>query len=416
MSGAPAGSREQPRAALSRLELVALVAALMAVNALAIDVMLPALPALAREFAVANDNDRQLVIVSYALASGLAQPLYGPLADALGRRRVLLGALLLHLAASLACVFAGSFAMLLAARVAQGVSGAATRVVSTALVRDLVAGPRMAQIMSTAIMVFLIVPIIAPAIGQLVLALGPWRWVFALLLLAGIALFAWILLRVPETLTPERRIPVSVRAALSAYREVLTNRTTLGYTLAQTLTFGALFSYLTSAQQVFGETFALGTLFPLAFASTGVTLAAAQFTNSRLVTRLGLRPLSHGAGLAFMLLSGLHALHIALVPDESLAVFLALLLPSMFTFGFVGANYSALAMEPMGRVAGSAAAFMGFLSTVGGTLAGGFIGRAFDGTAAPMLHGQALLAAGSLLIVLVTERGRLMRRAPREPS
>jgi len=400
---------------LARAELIALVAALMAINALSIDVMLPALPAIGHTFSVAHDNDRQLVIVSYVMASGVAQLFYGPLADALGRRRVLLGSLVAYLVGTLLSLLAGSFTLFLAARVVQGLAGAATRVVATALVRDLVAGPRMAQIMSTAMMIFLVVPILAPAVGQLILLLGPWRWVFAMLLLAGVLLLAWTYFRVPETLPPERRIRVSVPAAARAYAQVLGSRVTVGYTLAQTLTFGALFSFLTSAQQVFGEVFALGTLFPLAFASIGITLAAAQFTNARLVMRYGLRRLSHLAALCFTLLSIVHALHIGWRGSETLPMFLGLLLPTMFMFGLVGANYSALAMEPMGRVAGSAAAVSGFVSTVGGALVGGMIGRAFDGTALPLLQGHAWLATGSLAVVLVTERGRLMQAPAQEP-
>jgi len=405
-----------PPRALSPRELVALVAALMALNALSIDIMLPALPAIGSDFHVPSDNDRQLVVVSYVMASGVAQLFYGPLADALGRRRVLLGALWLYLVGTLFCLLADDFQLFLVARVAQGLSGAATRVVATALVRDLVAGPRMAQIMSTAMMIFLIVPILAPGVGQVVLLLGPWRWVFALLLLAGAGLAAWTQLRVPETLARERRIPISAASAIAAYRKVLGSRVTLGYTLAQTLTFGALFSFLTSAQQVFGEVFALGPLFPLAFASIGVTLSLAQFTNSRLVMRYGLRRLSHLAALAFTALSLLHAVRFSLAPDESLTGFLVLLLPAMFMFGLVGANYSALAMEPMGAVAGSAAAFMGAITTVGGAALGGAVGRAFDGTPGPLLKGQAALALGSLVVVLITERGRLLARPSIRPD
>lgn len=401
---------------MSPPELIALVAALMAINALSIDVMLPALPAIGSHFHVENDNDRQLVVVSFVMASGFAQLFYGPLADALGRRRVLLGALVLYLIGTVFCLVADSYTLFLGARVAQGLAGAATRVVATALVRDLVAGPRMAQIMSTAMMIFLIVPILAPAIGQVILLIGPWRWVFALLLLGGGAVALWTWLRVPETLPRERRIPISLGSALRAYWRVLSDRMTLGYTLAQALTYGALFSFLTSSQQVFGEVFALGTLFPLAFASIGITLSLAQFTNSRLVMRYGLRRLSHSSALLFTLLSVVHAAHFVLAGRESLAGFLGLLLPTMFMFGLVGANYSALAMEPMGALAGSAAAFMGSITTVGGAAVGGMIGRAFDGTAGPLLKGQAALALGSLLIVVVTERGRLLRAPSIHPE
>lgn len=398
-----------PRPLLSHVELVGLVAALMAIGALSIDVMLPALPQIGASLGVTNDNDRQLVIVVYVMAAGVAQLVYGPLTDALGRRRVLLASLGLSVLASTLCAASYSFPLFLAARGIQGVANAAARVVALALVRDLSVGRRMAQIMSTALTVFMIVPILAPGIGQLILLFGPWRGVFVMLVAASLSVLVWVWTRLPETLPVAARIPVSVLGSLRAYQRVIGNRITLGYTLAQTAAFGAMFAYLTSAQQVFGEVFALGALFPLAFASVAVTLSAAQFTNARFVMRFGMHRLSHAAAIGFSLVSGLHALYAHLAPDESLSVFLGALLPAMFLFGFVNANYSAIAMEPMGKLAGSASAFTGFVTTVGGAVLGGAVGRAFDGTPAPLVTGHAVLGAGGVLIVLATERGRLFR-------
>lgn len=394
---------------MSTRELTALVAALMAINALCIDVMLPALPEMGRAFQLAQANDRQLVLVSYVMASGFAQLGYGPIADAFGRRRVLIASLVVGLLGTLVCMVAPSFALLLTGRALQGVAGASTRVISMALVRDLVAGARMAQIMSTAMMIFLVVPILAPGLGQMILVVGPWRWVFAMLLLAFALLIGWITLRLPETLPVERRIPVRMRSLWSAYGQVLRSRVTLGYTLALAIVFSTMFSFLTSAQQVFVEVFALGTLFPFAFASIGVTLALAQFANVRLVMRLGMRKLSHRAALGFALLSVGHALQLAIAGGESLPTFMCWLLPALFTFGFLGPNFGAIAMEPMGHVAGSAAAFNGFVATTGGALVGGLVGRSFDGTTRPFVYGQALLSLTALLLVAVTERGRCER-------
>lgn len=403
-------------APLSPLELIVLVATLMALNALSIDIMLPALPDIGRSFQVTSDNDRQLVIVSFVMASGIAQIFYGPLADAFGRRRVLLSALLVYLAGSVLCLQATSFRLFLGARVVQGMSAASTRVIAVALVRDLVAGPRMAQIMSTAFMVFMVVPILAPSLGQLVLLVASWRWLLALLLLAGGALLAWCSMRLVETLPPERRLPVRFASLFRAYGMVLSQRATVGYTLAQTCSFGALFSYLTSSQQVFVETFGLGALFPITFGSVGVVLTAAHFSNARLVVRVGLRRLAHRATVAFALFSLLHSLHVLGAPHESLVLFLLLLLPAMFSLGLTIANYGALAMEPMGAVAGSAAALNGFVTTVVGAALGGAIGRAFDGTVVPLVHGHTLLAVAALAIILVAERGQLSLRAEPRPA
>ena len=414
MSVLPPLSAAPPRT-LSSVELIAMVAALMAINALSMDVMLPALPAIGKSFAIASENDRQLVLVTYIISSGIAQIFYGPLADALGRRRVLLGALSLYLVGATLCLLAPTFGLFLGARSVQGVAAAATRVVAMALVRDLVAGPRMAQIMSSAMTIFMIVPILAPGIGQLILLAAPWRWIFALLLTAGVSLFIWSWYRVPETLPPERRIPLSFAAAFAAYREVLSTRTTIGYTLALSLTFGAIFSFLTSSQQVFVEIFKMGTLFPLGFASIAVALSAAQFTNSRLVMHVGMRRLAHFAITGFTILALIHTLHAAFF-SESLFVFLGLLLPTMFLFAFTGPNFNAIAMEPMGHVAGAASAFMGFISTVTGATIGAIIGHLYNGTIMPMVAGQAVLGIAALIVLAITERGKLYPRAsPADP-
>jgi DHA1 family bicyclomycin/chloramphenicol resistance-like MFS transporter len=408
MTAIPAPSA--PPRALSRPELIAMVAALMAINALSMDIMLPALPEIGRSYAIASENDRQLVLVTYIIASGIAQVFYGPLADALGRRRVLMGALSLYLVGASLCLLAPTFGLFLAARAVQGLAAAATRVVATALVRDLVAGPRMAQIMSSAMTIFMIVPILAPGAGQLILLAGPWRWIFALLLFAGVSLFVWSWFRVPETLPPERRIPLSFAGALAAYREVLSTRETIGYTIALSLTFGAIFSFLTSSQQVFVEIFKMGALFPLGFSSIAVALSAAQFTNSRLVMHVGMRRLAHIAIAGFTALALIHTLHAALF-RESLFVFLALLLPTMFLFAFTGPNFNAIAMEPMGHVAGAASAFMGFISTVTGATIGAIIGHLYDGTIMPLVAGQAVLGLCALSVIAVVERGKLFPRA-----
>ena len=386
-----------------------MVAALMAINALSIDVMLPALPEIGKTFAISSENDRQLVVVVYVISSGIAQLFYGPLADALGRRRVLMGALSVYLVGALLCLIAPTFGLFLAARCVQGLSAAATRVVATALVRDLVAGPRMAQIMSTAMTIFMIVPILAPGIGQLILLVGPWRWIFALLLFAGVSLFVWSYFRVPETLPPERRIPLSFAGAFDAYRQVVSTPVTIGYTIALSLTFGAIFSFLTSSQQVFVEIFKMGALFPLGFSSIAVALSAAQFTNSRIVMRVGMRRLAHFALTGFTALAILHTIH-ALFFEENLYVFLGMLLPTMFLFAFTGPNFNAIAMEPMGHVAGAASAFMGFISTVAGATIGAIIGQAYNGTIIPLVAGQAVLGLSALGVVALVERGKLYPR------
>jgi DHA1 family bicyclomycin/chloramphenicol resistance-like MFS transporter len=397
------------KALLSPRELTALSATLMAINAFCIDLMLPALPQLSDSLQVTQANDRQLVIVTYAMSSGIAQLIYGPLADAFGRRRVLLVALVIGSLGSVGCWAATSFPLLLLGRAVQGVAGASTRVIGTAVVRDMVSGPRMAQVLSTAMMIFLVVPIIAPSVGQAMLTVMSWRGLFAFLCFAFLALAAWCAWRLPETLPVERRVPLKLRSLLSAYGVVLRSPVTMGYTLVLTVVFAGMFAFLTSAQQLGMEVFKLGVNFPIAFAFSGMTLAAAQLVNSKLVMRLGTRLLATRAALGFAAINLLHALTLALLGGESLAVFGTFLLSSLFVFGFLGPNFNAMLMEPVGHVAGSAAALCGFVTTVGGAVVGGLVGHAYDGTTRPFVYGQAILGVIALALLMGTERRRRAR-------
>jgi len=358
MSGTPA------QRTLSIPELVGMVAALSALNALAIDIMLPALPQIGEAFQLTNDNDRQLVIICYVALFGVSQLIYGPLADAFGRRSVLVYALSIYIAGSILCVVAPSFELFLAARALQGVGAAATRVIATAVVRDLMEGRRMAQVMSMAMTAFMIVPIIAPSIGQLILFVAPWRWIFGALLVYALIVLAWALIRLPETLKPENRRAFNPPAIISAYAMVLRERQTVGYMFATTFITGCLFGYITSSEQLFVDVYNLGPAFPLAFASIAIAISAGTFLNSRLVVRHGMRRLSHimiiGFTIAALVLAGIAQLGWATFP-----VFTIMLAITFAMFGFIASNFNALAMEPMGKVAGSASAIYGAVTATG---------------------------------------------------
>jgi len=399
---APAAAQ---RTALSTPELVAMVAALSALNALAIDVMLPALPLIGRDFALAIDNDRQLVIVAYVALFGVSQLVYGPLADAFGRRSVLLLALGLFILGTVLCVIAPSFELFLLARALQGAGAAATRVVAIAVVRDLTEGRRMAQVMSMAMTVFMIVPIVAPGVGQLILLVAPWRWIFGALLVYAILVLLWTLLRLPETLRSENTTPFRPRRIASAYLAVLRERQALGYILATTFMTSCLFSYITASQQIFVDVFDLGTAFPVAFASIAVAISFGTFLNSRIVMLHGMRRISHAMTLAFTLSAATMAL-LAALGAAGFWIFFALLALTFSFFGLITSNYNALAMEPVGRIAGSASALFGAITASGGALLGGLIARAFDGTVLPFAVGLALAGCAALAAILWTERGR----------
>jgi DHA1 family bicyclomycin/chloramphenicol resistance-like MFS transporter len=387
-------------------ELVAFIAALIALNALAIDMMLPALGAIGADLGVVNPNDPQLVILVYVFASGIAQLIYGPLADRFGRRTVLLFALGAYVVAAALSVVATSFALLIGSRVLQGLSTAAGRVVGVAIVRDMSSGRRMAEIMSMAITVFMIVPVIAPGLGQLVLLATPWRGLFATLAAYGVAVWLWTYFRLPETLPHDRRRSLDAASIGGAFLEAARHRTALGYTLASMFMFSAPMAYLSSADQIFVRTFDLGSWFPVAFGAVALALAAASIGNARLVGRYGMRRISHLATAAFAAVSLIH-FGLAAAGAESFTTFMIFQMVSFFTLGLMMGNFTSLALEPLGHIAGVASSALGFATLAGGALIGGLIARAYDGSTLPLLAGFAVTSTATLLCVLWAERGRL---------
>ena len=389
-----------------------MVASLSALNALAIDVMLPALPDIGRDFALVTDNDRQLVITSYVAFFGISQLVYGPLADAFGRRSVLLVALAIFVLGSILCVIAPTFELLLAARALQGVGAAATRVIAVAVVRDVSEGRRMAQIMSMAMTVFMVVPIIAPGIGQLILFVAPWRWIFGALLLYSFAVAAWMYFRLPETLAPENRRAFAPKVIASGYAMVFRDRQMIGYMIASTFLTACLFGYITCSEQLYVDVFELGPAFPLAFAAIAIAISIGTFSNSRIVMRFGMRRISNVAMLWFFAVALIHAL-IAWWFGDALWQFMSLLALGFLVFGLMTSNFNALAMANMGHIAGSASAVFGAVTATFGAILGALIARAFDGTTTPFLIGLTLAALGIIAAVFWTERGKLALSAGR---
>lgn len=395
--------------ALGFREFVAMMAALMAMTALSIDAMLPALPAIGDDLRVALANDRQWVISAFLLGFGLAQIVHGPLSDRFGRRPVLLTSLALGVGCNLLAAFAPSFTLLIVARGAAGIATASSRVLTVSIVRDRVAGVEMARVMSLIAIVFMVVPIAAPNIGQLVLLLAPWRWIFGVLAGAGLILFVWAGTRLPETLDPANRLPLSFARIGEAFRFVLSHRTALGYTLAGMLLQAGLAGFLLSVQQILEMEFGALHLFGLVFAAMAGPMAVASLYNSRMVRRFGTRAISHRAILGYTALALLH-LGVALAGAETLWSFVLLQAAMMCCFSLAGANFGAIAMEEMGQVAGTASSAQGFIQSVFGTLIGVGIGQAFDGTTVPLYTGFALCGAGASMFVAWAERGRLFGR------
>lgn len=400
---------EPPGAPIGFVEFVLLIAALMALTALGIDSMLPALPAIGEALG-ASPAARPFVVTAFLIGFGVAQLVHGPLADRYGRRRVLIVALIIYIVTNGLAAVAASFPLLLAARVCAGAAIAATRVATVALVRDCYHGRAMAQVMSIAFMVFMIVPILAPAFGQLVLLFGNWRLIFWVI--AGLAtlVLGWFALRMPETLAPEAQMPISLSRIASGWRETLSDRLSLGYTLAATALMAALYGYLNSIQPIMAVTFGREKLLALIFATTSVTMAAANLLNSRIVMRLGTRLISHSSVAILIAVAAVH-LVIARFGGESLIVFAVLQAITMACFGLATSNFSAMAMENMGRIAGTASSVQGFASVTIGSLVGAGIGQAFDGTTQPLTLGFLIAGIAAFAFVFVTERGRMFRPA-----
>ncbi len=387
---------------------VTLIALLMAVNALAIDAMLPALPAIGEALGVIADNDRQWVITAYLLGFGVAQLAYGPISDRYGRKPVLLTGLVIFVLASIVAAFATSFEALLAARVTQGVGAAVSRVLTISIVRDCYSGRRMARVMSLTFIVFLTVPILAPSIGQIILLVAPWPWIFGVFAIFGGVMALWAAWKLPETMHPEDRRPLSLSAIAGAVRITLTRRMAVGYMLASAVVVGGLFGFITSAQQVFVDVFDEEDLFPALFALVAVFMGFASLLNASIVERLGTRRVSHVALLGYIAFATIHAF-VAWSGNETIVSFIVLQSAMMFCFGLVGSKFGSMAMEPLGHVAGTASSVQGFVTTISGALIGFFIGQHFDGTVVPLTLGFSACGIIALAIVLVTERGRLFR-------
>jgi DHA1 family bicyclomycin/chloramphenicol resistance-like MFS transporter len=384
-------------------ELVALTASSMSLVALSIDSMLPALGTIASDLGARAANDRQLVLTLLFIGLTLGQMIYGPLADALGRKRAMAIGLVVLALGSVVCMLATSFPMMLAGRVIQGVGAAGPRIVALAVIRDLYEGRAMARIMSFVTAVFILVPIVAPSMGQAVLVFASWRAIFAVLAGASVVVLAWFTLRQNETLAPERRRALSPGPVLRVLLEVVKTTQTMRYTVAAGLVFAALIAYLATSPQIFGELYQLGAAFPLYFAALAASLGVASIVNGRFVLRYGMLALSR-ASLRVSAATSAVFLVVAVVTHghPPLWAFMAYMLVVFFCNGLLFGNFNALAMEPLGHVAGSAASVIGSLTSLVSTVVGTPIGRAYDGTVIPLVAG---LFAMTLAALLVTSLG-----------
>ena len=395
-------------------EMTAMLAALMALNSFAIDAMIPALPQIGKSLNVAQENQRQFVVIAYFVGFASTQLIWGPLADRFGRKPIMAAGVALYGVFALLCGVAQSFAVLIAGRVLMGASAAASRVLVVAMVRDLFEAEAMARVMSLVFMTFMLVPVLAPNIGQLILLFAPWRAIFIVLAIYAVVMVAWPWLRLPETLHPEFRRPLKWRAMGEAIVEAVRDRQSRGYTLAVTVSFSGLVAYISSVQQIVFDTFHEGRYIGLVFASVAAPMALASYLNSRVVGRFGLRRVGHSAALAMALVTAAHSA-VALAGAESLPLFIVFQGLTMASFAFTSSNLGTLAMENMAPIAGTASSVQGMVGTIGAAAIGFVIGQQFDGTAVPFVVGTALCAAGGFLLIVLTEPKRLFARISKAP-
>lgn len=400
-----AAERAEGRASLAFLGFLALMTSVVAMT---IDAVLPALDAISGELRFAGANDRQLIVMLVFAGMGAGQVVYGPLSDSLGRKPTALIGWAVFTAGTLMGMFALTPEMMFAGRFLQGLGAGGPRVVAMTIVRDLYAGRAMARILSLVMTVFMLVPMFAPIIGQWAETLGGWRAIFGLYLAMALVAGGWYLFGVPETLDPARRRSLSPRPVIDGFIEVLSTRSTMCYTFSCALVFGAFVVYLSTAQQVLEEGYALGPLFPWAFGALAFAFACASLVNSHLVMRLGMRRLSMLALGQMIAVSSAAAL-IARLGAGSLPplwLFMALMSLIFFSVAVLFANFNALALEPMGHIAGTAASVVNSVATLGAVPVGYAISQGYDGSVAPLFTGFAVLGLGALGFMTLADRTR----------
>lgn len=394
---------------MREFEFVGLMAMLMALQALAIDVMLPALGAISYDLGVDDPNDRQYVVGIFLLFSGLASIFPGAVADRFGRRPVILACLGFYFVLCLSCALVTDFTVLLILRAVMGAITSGLMVLPMTVIRDRFSGDRMARMQSLVAVMFMAIPMLAPIIGQGILIVAGWRWIFALQGILAVVVAIWAWLRLPETLDAANRQTIRPRTVLTNMKLALTLRSTLGYIVGVALIQMAIFGFINSAQQLVAEALGAGEYFPLVFAGMAFCMAAANFGNSRIVERFGARPVSHAALVAFIAVSGVHLL-IAATGNETLWIFAPLFAVNMACIAFISANFQSITLEPFGRIAGAAASAMTFVRMVVGSFLGILVGQAFDGTAVPLTASFFVGGLIALGLVAYSEKGELFTR------
>ena len=396
---------------LGDVELIALLAFIMALGALGVDLMLPAFGDLRTAFDLPDDSTQVAGIIT-----ALGTLVYGPVSDRFGRKAALYAGFFLYALGAAGSALSPSLGAMFGARFLWGIGAAGPRTMALSIIRDQYQGDEMAKRMSTIFAIFILVPIFAPGLGALILAVAPWQWVFWACVV-GVAVVAVWTLRLPETLNPAHRRRLGVADLAQAARQVLQTRQTLGYMLALTVSFGAFLSYLASSELLLSDVYDRAEFFPFFFGILAAVMGAAMLSNSKIVDRFGMRSTVHRVMVGYVGAGGL-LLGTALVTDgvPPLWLFMVLLGLVLTSHALLIPNANSLAMDPMGSVAGMASSIIGFVSLAGGAAIGAVIDRSFDGSVTPLAAGFLFSATAALAIIYWTERGKLQVVSPPLPA
>ncbi|MBE7635332.1 Bcr/CflA family efflux MFS transporter [Sneathiella sp. P13V-1] len=388
---------------MGRVEQVILLALLSSLIALSIDSMLPALAHIVMDLNVVDPNGRQYVVGATFVGMAFGMFIYGPISDSLGRKRPIYAGILIFLTGCLLSIFAENYTLMLLGRFLQGLGAASPRVVSIALIRDQYSGREMARFTSLVMTVFILVPVLAPALGQIILLFASWRYIFVAMFTLGVIALFWLALRQKETLVHEKRVPFTVNRLLEAVIEVLKTPISFGYTILSGFVFAAFLSFLTQSQQIFQEQYGVGELFPIYFGSLALAFGGASFTNSSLVMKLGMMNLIKKALWVFTILSVLFLGYaFATEGQPSLWLLMAFLLLIFFCVGILFGNINAQAMEPLGHIAGVASAVITSGSTFMSVILGTIVAQSYDGTVLPLVIGFSSFGLLSLMVLYFT--------------
>lgn len=387
-----------------KFEFVALMASLMSIVALSIDALLPALPQIGEHLNVVNSTDNQLLITMIFLGLGFGQLIFGPLSDTFGRKPLVFFGFIVFIIGSLICVSTKSFDMMIIGRVLQGVGLSSPRSLALSMIRDSYSGDYMAKIISIVVMFFILIPVVAPTLGQFLITFFSWESIFYVNLIFGVGIMIWFWKRQPETLPRERRIKFSSHLFIDGTKEFFKHRESVAFTLVSGFITGSFMVYLSTAQQIFQEQYHLAEMFPYIFASLAISIGLATFMNSRLVVKYGMWRIAYVATIAYAAISILYLLLYWSGTNPSIYILLSFFALQFFAVGFLFGNLRAIAMQPLGHIAGIGAAINGFISTVMAVPIANYIGGFVVNSVLPLFIGFSIFGVLSLLVFIVLKR------------